>query len=173
MSTEGTTKFYGKYRGTVSNNIDPLKMGRIQVTVPDVLGSTPSSWAMPCVPIAGLQSGVYVVPPVQAGVWVEFEQGDPDFPIWTGGWWGSTSEIPALALAGPPALQTIVFQTTQQTTLLISDVPGPTGGLLLKNSKGAMIMVNDVGITITNGKGASITMIGNTITMNEGALTIM
>lgn len=169
MSTEGTTKFYGKYRGTVFNNIDPLNMGRILVTVPDVLGSTPSNWAMPCVPIAGLQSGVFVVPPMQAGVWVEFEQGDPDFPIWTGGWWGSNAEIPVLA--GSPALQTIVLQTTQQNTLLISDVPGPTGGILLKSKTGAMIMINDAGITITNGS-ATISMIGPMIDMNHGALQI-
>ena len=71
------------------NNIDPEQIGRIMAQVPDVLGETPSSWAMPCVPAAGIQAGVFVVPPIGSQVWVEFEQGDPDYPIWTGGFWGT------------------------------------------------------------------------------------
>ena len=59
------------------------------VQVPDVLGETPSSWAMPCVPAAGIQAGCFIVPPIGSQVWVEFEQGDPDYPIWTGGFWGT------------------------------------------------------------------------------------
>src|SRR5258706_14152752 len=95
-------RFYGKYRGTVINNVDPLQIGRIQVMVPDVSNVIPSSWAMPCVPIAGKQMGTYIVPQAGAGVWVEFEQGNPDYPIWVGGFWGSAAEVPALALAGIP-----------------------------------------------------------------------
>ncbi len=165
--------FYGKYRGTVLNNIDPMQMGRIQVIVPDVSGLLPSTWAMPCLPIAGKQMGSYMIPQIGSGVWVEFEQGDPDYPIWTGCFWGIAAEVPALALAGNPASPSIVLQTTLQNTLVISDVPGPTGGIMLKSSTGAMILVNDVGITITNGKGATITMMGNIVDINLGALTIM
>lgn len=165
-------RFYGKYRGTVLNNIDPMQTGRILVTVPDVSNIAPSSWAMPCTPIGGIQSGVFVVPAVGSGVWVEFEQGDPDYPIWTGGWWGSPADVPALALAGLPGSPSIVLQTVAQNALVISDVPGPTGGLLLKSTTGAMILVNDVGITISNGKGATMVMAGPTITFNQGALVI-
>ncbi len=84
-------RFYGKYRGTVVQNVDPEQRGRIQALVPDVSGLLPSNWAMPCVPFAGKQSGVYVVPQIGAGVWIEFEQGDPDYPIWVGCFWGSAS----------------------------------------------------------------------------------
>ena len=90
-----TQRFYGKYRGTVLNNVDPLQIGRIQVIVPDVSTILPSSWAMPCAPVAGIQTGVFAVPPIGAGVWVEFEQGDPDYPIWAGCFWGSAAEVPA------------------------------------------------------------------------------
>ena len=86
--SDSAQKFYGKYRGTVVNNIDPLQIGRIQVSVPDV-SVIPGIWAMPCMPIAGKQEGVFMVPQIGAGVWVEFEQGDPDYPIWVGGFWGS------------------------------------------------------------------------------------
>jgi uncharacterized protein involved in type VI secretion and phage assembly len=165
-------KVYGKYRAMVLNNLDPLQKGRIQVQVPDVLGLGISSWAMPCMPMAGIQAGVYVVPPIGAGVWVEFEAGNPDYPIWTGGFWGSAAEVPALALAPSiPASPNIVLQTTGQNTIVVSDVPG-TGGIMLKSTTGAMILVNDVGITISNGKGATIVMAGPTVTVNNGALVI-
>jgi len=166
-------KFYGKYRGTVLDNIDPLQMGRLMVQVPDVSNIIPSTWAMPCVPFAGIQSGFFAVPATGAGVWVEFEQGNSDYPIWTGCFWGSAAEVPALALAAPPVLQQILIQTVGQNTLLISDVPGPTGGILLKSTTGAMIMINDTGITISNGQGATILMTGPSVTVNEGALEII
>lgn len=172
MSTVG--RYYGKYRGTVLINVDPLQKGRIMALVTDVAALTPTTWAMPCVPFAGIQAGVYAIPPVGAGVWIEFEHGDPDYPIWVGGFWGSPAEVPALALVPPPPPpgQNIVLQTTQQNTVLISDVPGPTGGILLKTTTGAMISINDLGITISNGKGATIVMTGPTVTVNAGALVV-
>jgi uncharacterized protein involved in type VI secretion and phage assembly len=105
-------------------------------------------------------------------VWVEFEQGDPDFPIWVGSYWGSAAEVPVLALAGPPGLPNILLQSSTQHAILISDLPGPTGGILLKTATGASISVSDVGIVIQNGKGATIALTGPTVTINQGALTI-
>jgi uncharacterized protein involved in type VI secretion and phage assembly len=166
-------KRYGKYRGMVLNNIDPEQRGRLLVQVPDVLGLGTSSWAMPCVPIAGIQMGTYFVPLIGAGVWVEFEAGNPDHPIWTGGFWGSVAEVPALALAGIPASPNIVMQTNGQNTMVISDLPGPSGGIMLKSATGATLIVNDTGIYIQNGKGASIIMTGPTVTINNGALVIV
>jgi len=166
-------KYYGKYRGTVLQNIDPMQMGRIQVIVPDVSAVLPSSWAMPCVPIAGKQMGSYFVPQIGSGVWVEFEQGDPDYPIWTGCFWGSAAELPALALTGNPVSPSIVLGTGLLNTVAVSDLPGPTGGILLQSTTGAFILVNDTGIYIQNGKGASVTLVGPAVTINEGALTIV
>lgn len=163
--------YYGKYRGTVVNNVDPMQMGRLQVTVPDVV-LAPLNWAMPCFPVSGMQAGAWMIPGLGAGVWVEFEQGDPDHPIWSGCWYGSAAEVPALALAAPPVTPPIVLQTQGQTTLMLSDVPGPTGGILLKTMTGALISISDAGIIISNGKGASITMTGPTVTVNAGALTV-
>jgi uncharacterized protein involved in type VI secretion and phage assembly len=166
-------KFYGKYRGTVINNIDPMQIGRIQVMVPDVSNFIPTSWAMPCLPIAGKQMGMFVMPQIGSGVWVEFEQGDPDFPIWIGCFWGLVAEVPALALAGNPVSPSIVLQTTLQNTVVVSDLPGPTGGIMLKSTTGATLIVNDTGIYIQNGKGASIVMVGPSVTINQGALVVI
>ncbi len=165
-------RHYGKFRGVVINNLDPMQMGRLQVQVPDVLGLGVSSWAMPCVPFAGQQSGAFVLPQVGSGVWVEFEQGKPDYPIWVGGFWGSAAEVPALALAGLPASPSIVLQTGGQNTLMISDLPGPAGGILLKTKTGAMISISDVGITLSNGQGATVMLAGPAVNINQGALTV-
>jgi hypothetical protein len=172
MSEGETRQYFGKYRGTVINNIDPLQKGRIMVQVADVAGMLPGSWAIPCVPVAGRQHGTWFVPPIGALVWVEFEQGDPDYPIWTGCFWGSAGEVPALALAGNPASPSIVLQTQMQNGITISDIPGPTGGILIKNATGALISISEVGISISNGQGAMITLTGPTVSINTGALVV-
>jgi uncharacterized protein involved in type VI secretion and phage assembly len=166
-------KYFGVYRGTVVNNIDPLQTGRVMVMVTDVGGLTPSTWAMPCVPFAGKQAGAFMVPQIGSGVFVQFEAGDPDKPVWMGGWWGDVAEVPALALAGVPGDPNIVIQTTLQNSVIVSDLPGPTGGIMLKSTTGATIIVNDTGIYIQNGKGASIVMVGPSVTINEGALVVI
>lgn len=168
-----TERYYGKYRGVVLNNVDPLQQGRLQIQVPDVAGLVPTSWAMPCVPLAGLQNGMMALPVIGSGVWVEFEQGHADHPIWVGCFWGSAAEVPALALATPPGLPAITFQTPLQNGMTISDLPGPTGGIMLKSATGATLIVNDTGIYIQNGKGAMITLVGPTVTVNNGALTVI
>ena len=117
--------------------------------------------------------GSYFVPQVGAGVWVEFEQGDPDYPIWVGCYWGSVAEVPALALAGIPVSPNIVLQTAAQNSVVVSDLPGPTGGIMLKSATGATLIVNDTGIYIQNGKGASIIMAGPSVTINNGAMVIV
>ena len=166
-------RYYGKYRGTVINNVDPMQIGRLQALVPDVTGLLPSSWAMPCLPVAGLQTGVFAVPIIGAGVWIEFEQGDPDYPIWVGCFYGSAAEVPTMARLVPPGVPGITLQTPLQNGLTISDVPGPTGGILIKTATGAMVSVSDTGIIISNGKGAIINMTGPSVDMNLGALTVI
>jgi hypothetical protein len=175
-NSDGKKRYYGKYRGTVVENLDPQQIGRVLVQVPDVLGIIPSSWALPCVASAGIQAGCFTVPPLASQVWVEFEQGDPDYPIWTGGFWGVVAEVPVLATLPPiPPGQNIVLQTTGQNTMMVSDSPPSpvTGGIVLKSVSGAMIVVNETGIYISNGQGAMITLIGPAVTINLGALTVI
>ncbi|HEY9102447.1 phage baseplate assembly protein V [Chitinimonas sp.] len=173
-----TKRFLGKYRGVVLINVDPERRARLVCMVPDVLGAVPSSWCEACAPLAGPTGppmGAYLVPPIGAGVWVEFEQGDPSFPIWTGCRFGSPADVPPLALLGNPADPNIVLQTLLQHAVVLSDMPPTpaTGGVMLKSATGAMIVVNDSGIYISNGKGATITLIGPTVTINNGALTVI
>jgi Type VI secretion system/phage-baseplate injector OB domain len=172
QSAGSVTSFYGKYRGTVVNNVDPLQVGRLQAFVPDVAGLLPTTWALPCVPVAGKSSGTFFLPPVGAGVWIEFEQGDPSHPIWVGCFWGSSSEVPAAARAGLPTSPSMVLRSGLGHSIVISDVPGPSGGIAISSSSGAKIVVNDVGIIIDNGKGAKIELSGPSVSVNNPALVV-
>lgn len=163
--------YYGKYRATCVNNIDPMLQGRIQLIVPDVSAVAPTSWAMPCFPVTGIQNGVFTVPPIGAGVWVEFEQGDPDYPIWVGGYYARPTCLP------PPgwcrrACPASPFRQRCRTASP-SATPGTHGRHPDQDHHGAMIAVNDLGITISNGKGATITMVGPAVDINVGALTVI
>jgi Type VI secretion system/phage-baseplate injector OB domain len=174
---ETEKRFFGKYRGLVVENTDPLQIGRVIAQVPDVLGEVASSWALPSVPAAGIQAGCFIVPPIGSQVWIEFERGEPDYPIWTGGFWGLIADVPTLSLAPaaiPPG-QNIVLQTTGQNTIALSDAPSSpaSGGIILKAASGAMIVVNDAGITISNGKGAMISLVGPIVSVNSDALTVI
>ncbi len=157
-------------------NVDPEQRGRILVQVPDALGTKPSSWAMPCVPAAGIRAGVFVVPPIGSQVWVEFEQGDPDYPIWAGGFWGSAADVPVFAVtpAAIPPGQNMLLQTTGGNVVMVSDAPPSpaSGGIVLKSAGGAMIVVNESGIYISNGRGAAITLVGPVVDINNGGLTV-
>ena len=169
----GICKYLGKYRGTVVNNIDPLNRGRLILQVTDVHGLTPTTWALPCVPLAGPNNGLFALPIIGSSVWVEFENGDPDYPIWVGCFWGTAAEVPSKAKALPPAIPGITLQTPLGNGIVLSDVPGPTGGIQLTCATGAKILINDLGIIIDNGRGAKITMMGPSVDINDQALTVI
>ena len=114
-----TDRFYGKYRGLVAINVDPQNQGRIRAIVPEVLGVVPSNWCLPCTPYAGsgMPAGLFTIPLLGAGVWIEFEAGDVNRPIWTGCWWG-TAQVPLNELGVPSIFTSKVLRT--DTGLLIS-----------------------------------------------------
>jgi hypothetical protein len=150
MGDGGAKKFFGKYRGTVLSNVDPKRQGRLLVQVPDVLGLFPSSWAMPCLPIGGLQFGAYLVPPPGAGVWVEFEQGNPNKPIWTGFYAGAPSDPPVSAQVTVPGAPVMLLGTVGQASVTLSDVPIPPmrGPGIMLRSGASTLVIDSVGVQI-------------------------
>lgn len=165
---ESDGKFIGPYRGTVTSNVDPDFKGRLLVDVPDVSGPLSTLWAEPATPVAGPGMGMYAIPPVGAGVWIVFEQGMADSPLWIGSMRGSTSEVPPLALTGIPSSPNIVLQTTGSNSIVISD--SPAIGIMIKMAT-SMIQMNSSGITITNGS-AVISMVGPKVTINGVSLSV-
>ena len=157
--------YLGKYRGKVANNVDPLQLGRVQVSVPAVYGDGTLNWAMPCVPYAGPQVGFFAIPPTGANVWVEFEQGDPDYPIWTGCFWGP-KQVPA-----SPAVAEIVTLRTELGAITLSDLPN-SPGVTIETKAGMKIAIDLTGIEISNGKGAVIKLTGPQVSVNNGGFAV-
>ncbi len=132
------THFYGKYRGTVTDNDDPLKTGRLRVLVPAVLGNE-ESWALPCVPYAGDGVGFYAMPELGTSVWVEFEAGEVSYPIWSGCFWNAGGIDPA------DADPQIKFFRTKKFKLRIDD---GNGEIIIENDSGSQIKLTAEEIVI-------------------------
>lgn len=164
--------YYGKYRATVLVNTDPMLQGRIQVQLADKYGPFPSTWAMPAVPFASKgMGGMVALPQLGSQVWVEFEAGDPDYPIWSGAFWPEPAGFPVLAVAGAtPVSPNIHLQTTTGVSITLSDLPAKQ--VQVMTPTGALILIGTAGITISNGQGASIVMAGPSVIINGGALVV-
>jgi len=150
--TREPRQYFGKYRGVVVNNEDPKELGRVQVSVPAILGDVQSCWAMPCVPYAGPGVGFFAVPPIDAKVWVEFEAGNLDFPIWTGCFW-DRGDVPA-----QPATPNTTMLKTRSITLTLSDVDD-SGGVVLEVAPPAVsqplrLIMDSNGIELQTPRGA-------------------
>lgn len=163
-----SNRFWGKFRGVVTSNEDPLMMGRIRARVPDVFGDRESGWALPCAPFGGKGHGLFAVPGAGAGVWIEFEHGDPEYPVWTGVWWGSLAEMPPTLLAPPPPWKKVMVRTEGGHSVLLDDTPG-VGGITLETAGGQKVVMNQMMIEIDNGMGAKITLQGPQVKI-EGAV---
>jgi hypothetical protein len=155
--------FFGKYRGKVVNNVDPMQMGRLQVSAPAVLGEGKLSWAMPCVPYAGKNVGFFALPPKDANVWVEFEGGDPDYPIWSGGFWDK-GQVPA-----KPAVAEIKVFKTEGIRLVLNDARG-AGGLTLNVGPPAV----NLPIKITaDGRGVQLSLQSVTVKITSRSVDLL
>jgi uncharacterized protein involved in type VI secretion and phage assembly len=157
--------WFGKYRGTVVNNVDPYQQGRLQVNVPAVLGTGDASWALPCTPYAGPGVGLLLIPPNGANVWVEFEGGNSGSPIWTGCFWN-----PDDAPVSPAVAETKVLKT-DLATITVSDVPGK-GEVTIELASGAKVTLTAQGIEIVSGGGASVKLTAAQVSVNDGALEV-
>jgi len=138
-----TSRHYGKYRGQVVDNKDPTGRGRLQVVVPALMDQQPV-WAMPSVPYAGPNVGLFAMPPVGAGVWVEFEGGDLDLPIWSGCFWADGG------IASDSSSPDIKFWITDRVSIRIDD---GAGEIVIKTA------------------GATLTMTGSEVTIEAGTVT--
>jgi len=164
------TTYYGKYRGKIENNVDPMSLARVQVSVPAVLGDGRASWALPCVGFAGNGVGAFALPPNGTNVWVEFEAGDPDYPIWSGCFWGQ-GEVPAT----PAVEQTKVFKTSG-ITLTLSELSG-AGGVTLEVSPPVVpatlkLVLDSSCIELSNGS-STIKLSTASVSINNGALEVI
>jgi len=110
---------------------------------------------MPCAPYAGPNAGLYTIPPVGAGVWIEFEAGDTSLPIWSGTWW-STGEVPADESSSPSQPSRKILRTDQgliasldddAQTITLSDSTG-TNLMTVKSTEGTIEIKSAVEVTL-------------------------
>jgi uncharacterized protein involved in type VI secretion and phage assembly len=156
------TRFFGLYRGVVTDNNDPNSLGRIKAQIPAVLGEIDSGWAMPCVPYAGDQVGIAFLPEVGSGVWIEFEGGDVSYPVWVGCYWRA-SELPS-----DVAPNVKVITTVAPFELKFDD---GGGSLTITDSNGNTVTLDSSGITLENG-GEQVVVSSSSVSVNNGALQV-
>jgi len=139
-------KYYGKYSGVVVDNSDPELRGRVKVQVPAIFGPTATVFARPCLPY-----GHFFVPDAGTPVWVEFEGGHPDYPIWVGMWWAK-DQTPAEAQVDPPTHR--VIQTPTGHTIELSDESGKEK-VVIRNGKDAFVALQPDGSVVASNKNGS------------------
>ena len=150
---------YGKYRGTVTQ-VDAATM-RIKAKV-TALNGLESGWALPCVPYAGDSVGFAFLPEKDAAVWIEFEQGDSSYPIWTGGFW-LKDQAPSEAA---PDVKVIV---TKKHKLLLDD---KDDSITIQDSNGNSVKLDSDGITLSRGS-QTVKVKDSEVSVNDGALKIV
>lgn len=152
----------GRYRGEVTDIDDPKGIGRVRVRVREVLSDVESGWALPSLPVTGEGSGMFAVPPVGSGVWVEFESGDPGRPVWVGGWFAEGS-LPESATPDK-----VVLTSPGGHVVVLDD---EAGSVTITDSGGARIVMDSSGIELAKG-GQKIVVGQSSVTINDGALEV-
>jgi len=156
------TRFYGLYRGLVTDNDDPQKLGRVKANVPTVLGDVESGWCMPCVPYAGDNVGVAFLPEIGSGVWIAFEGGDVSFPVWLGCFWRS-GELPSDVL---PSVKVIITKAPHEIKL-----DDDAESVEITDSNGNSIKLDSSGVTVSK-SGQQVVVSDSSVSVNNGSLEV-
>jgi uncharacterized protein involved in type VI secretion and phage assembly len=170
-------RYFGKYRGMVTDNADPTSRGRIKVRVPAVLGNL-EVWAMPCVPYAGDGVGFYSLPNAGTGIWVEFEAGDASYPIWSGCFWAD-GQLPdnndanikiwktdSITLRMDDSADELKAETSNGAKVTITDE--------IKSEKGgASHTVSSSGVVSDSGGSGKVDVSSSSVSANNGAWEVM
>lgn len=156
-------QLFGKFRGVVTDNRDPNGLGRIRARVPDVTGERETGWALPATPYAGDGVGLFVLPPSGANVWIEFEGGDSELPIWTGCFWG-----PGEAPAEGPDQKCL---KTEIGSIFFDDSSG-SQSIVIETTAGMTITIDRSGIEISSGGTGKIKLSTSQVSINDGALEV-
>ncbi len=164
LAQEQQRRFYGKYRGIVTDNNDPDKQGRIQAKVPELFGDDPTGWAMACVPYAPSGHGFLVLPEPDSNVWMEFEGGDPSRPIWSGCWWPQNG---AASIASPSVK---VLETAAGNRITLDDTSG-SELVKIEDKNGATVTLAKQGIELKKA-GMKIAVSDSQVAINDTSLTV-
>ena len=174
-------RYFGKYRGVVTDNEDPDSLGRLRAQVPRLLGTVETGWALPCAPYGGAsEQGLFAIPDVGAAVWIEFEGGDLAYPIWCGTWWG-TGEVPEAATPMQKVVKTAsghkVVLDDDAGTVVVTDSNGNTitldsAGTKLEDPNGNSVTLDSSGIKLADANGNELTMAAAGVTLKGATISV-
>ncbi len=157
-------KFYGVAVGTVTSQLDPLALGRVQVRLPFIDSEDESPWARVATPLAGSSHGHYFIPDVDTEVLVAFEHGDVNAPYVLGSLWNTQASPPLPS----PVPQIRMIKTLAGNTIEFMEEP-PT--ITIKTPSGQKIALSETGIQITTGT-SSISMGADGITLTGASINV-
>lgn len=147
----GEPLYLGVYLGTVTDNADPEKLARVRVVIHGLIEpSTP--WAFP---IGGGHSsgakslGTYDVPPIGAAVAVMFHAGDPDRPLYFGGWHGQTEQFSVVPSAPADADKVKVFES-DRFLIVLNGIGGSEEVLVRDKVSGDSVSMKPAQLKITS-----------------------
>ena len=133
-------KFTGMYRAKVLDNLDPEMLGRIRAEIyPMLIGINTAQgldgidgieteqlpWAVPAMPLssgAGVGVGSFAVPTVGSFVFVFFEEGDINQPVYFAEAQTKTYGLPSSRLTNYPNRK--VIETSSGAKIIIDDSTG-------------------------------------------------
>ena len=163
---------YGKIKGKVVSTADSKNSGRLKVQI-TLGGSAVEVWAEACVPYAGGKNGLYAIPPVGSGVWVEFAQGDVDKPIWTGCWWKEGELKGALGAGTSLASLPVVMQSTGKHRMILAGSGGDAVVIeTASGERGPRIVMTESSIKISCGPTMSIEITASEVKINSDGLVV-
>jgi hypothetical protein len=176
-------KYWGKYRGTVIDTVDLTQTGRLLCVVPALPGMV-LNWALPCVPYAGLEEGFFALPPEGGNVWIEFERGNPDYPIWSGCFW-EEAEVPIMPELSPEAPELIKVFRSKFCTIVMNDTPGEGGititadpeaveppVLMTITSEGMQVTIGETILLINAETGITLTAAETVVSVSPEAVSV-
>jgi phage baseplate assembly protein gpV len=157
-------RYYGIYRGIVTDNQDPNSLGRIRAKVPRLLGDVETGWALPCAPYGGTsEQGFFAIPDSNASVWILFEGGDLAYPVWSGTWWGD-GEVPESATPDQK-----VLKTSSGHKVVLDD---KAGSVVVTDSNGNTVTLDSNGIKLEDSNSNTVTMASAGVTIKSSQINI-
>jgi hypothetical protein len=163
LARQSGNRFFGKYRGQVTNNDDPENLCRLMALVPAVMGEEPVGWALPALPFIGDGHGLVMLPEVGDMVWIEFEAGNLDFPIWSGGFLVASASAPE-----PAGVRQRVIVSRNQHKLVLDD---DADRITVEHAGGAKLELSNTEITLSIGASTMVMSLTG-ISFNDGVLKI-
>lgn len=158
------TSYFGKYRGIVTSVADPENLCRIKARVDSVLHGQDTGWALPVSPFGGDGHGMVMLPEVGSGVWIEFEAGRLDSPIWSGAWWASGQR------PGPQGARVRVIVSAHGHKVILDD-EGDELKLVHGGPGGPEIRLTGSEIVLSCG-ACEVTISATNISLNNGQIKI-